>query len=214
MRLHRHIGRFAAGYLACGIVCCLLVQAGRSQTELLSTLPETDPLLEQLLLEWHAQQRALEQLRAQQEALLQAIDLSRKELATSLSRGMDSTFARLDTLNEVLAAQRAHDLEFIRHSNRRVLTVLACLTGLLFLAMLWVTVISTRAMNRLTAALSATPFAHLPLNAPTPPALLTQSGAAQLQNAIERLERRIAELENHPGPSPQQENQGAKVQAA
>jgi hypothetical protein len=92
--------------------------------------------------------------------------------------------------------------------------VVACLTGLLFLAMLLVTVISTRAMNRLTTALSASPFAHAQLNAPTPAALLTQSGAAQLQSAIERLERRIAELENHSSPQPHQESHEAKVQAA
>jgi hypothetical protein len=200
------------GFVACVMSCCLLAPSGWSQTEFSDTFPEL--LLEQLLWERQAQQAALEQLQAQQASALQAIELTRNEIAAAMLRNADSTLARLDTLGDVLAAQRAHDLEFIRNSNRRVLTVVACLTGLLFLAMLAVTVISTRAMNRLTTALSASPFAHSQLNAPSATALLTESGAAQLQSAIERLERRIAELENGAVSQPPHESGAAKVQVA
>jgi hypothetical protein len=209
MRLHPHIKRFAAGFIACAIFCHLLAQTGWSQTEWFEPLP--DPLFEELLWEWQAQQAALEQLQAQQAATLQAIELSRTEIAASLSQSVDSTLARLDSLNDALVAQRESDLEFIRHSNRRVLTVVAGLMGLLLVGMLLVTLISTRAMNRLTTVLSASSVAHSQLNLPTPAALLTESGAAQLQGAIERLERRIAQLENHPADQPSHEG---KAQAA
>jgi len=212
MRLHPYITRFAAGYFACVMLCFCLAQPGRSQDELPASLP--DPLVEELLWEWQTQQATLQLLQTQQEAMLLAIELTRKEIATSLSRSVDSTFLRLDTMNKALVAQRENDLEFIRNSNRRVLTVVSGLTGLLFVGMLLVTLISTRAMNRLTTVLSASPFAHSQLNAPTPASLaglLTESGAAQLQIAIERLERRIAELENHSTNQPSHE---AKIQAA
>jgi BMFP domain-containing protein YqiC len=195
MRLQRQLRRFATGFLACVVGCGLLAQTGNVQSELPANLP--DLLVENLLWEWHAQQSALEQLRTQQQATLQAIELTRKEMATVFSRNMDSTLARLDTMNEVLVAQREHDLEFIRNSNRRVLTVVSSLTGLLFLTMLLVTVFSTRAMNRLTIALSTSSFTHPQLNAPPEASLLTESGTAQLQSALEHLEQRITELENH-----------------
>jgi hypothetical protein len=74
-----------------------------------------------------------------------------------------------------------------------------------------VTLFSTRAMNRLTTVLSASSFTPSQLNLPPPAALLTETGAAQLQSAIERLERRIAQLENHPADQPAHEG---KAQAA
>jgi hypothetical protein len=209
MRLHPHIKRFAAGFIACAIFCPLLAQPGWSQTEWFEPLP--DPRFEELLWEWQAQQAALEQLQAQQTATLQAIELSRTEIAASLSQSVDSTLARLDSMNDALVAQREHDLQFIRNSNRRVLTVVAGLMGLLLVGMLLVTLISTRAMNRLTTVLSASSFTPSQLNLPTPAALLTETGAAQLQSAIERLERRIAQLENHPADQPAHEG---KAQAA
>jgi small-conductance mechanosensitive channel len=211
MRLHPHIWPFAAGFVACVICCRLLAQPGALPAEAESSTVLPDPLLEGLLWEWQAQQAALEALRAQQQAALQAIELTRREIATSLSQSVDSTLVRLDTLNEALLAQSEHDLQFIRNSNRRVLTVVAGLAGLLFVGMLLVTLISTRAMNRLTAALSASPFAHPQLNPPAPAALLTESSSVQLLAALERLERRIAELENHSAshPSPEPKAQAA-----
>lgn len=211
MQLHRHIRRLATGFLACLTVCGLLVQSVGAQTE--SPVDISNLLVEDLLWEWHAQQAALEQLRTQQQATLQAIELTRKEITTIFSRNMDSTLSRLDTMNEVLVAQREHDLEFIRNSNQRVLTVVSCLTGLLFLTMLLVTVFSTRAMNRLTTALSTSSFAHPQLNAPQETGLITENGAAQLQTTLERLEQRIAELENHSAHPATAGSREAKVHA-
>lgn len=208
MRLHPHFKRFAAGFAACVILFPFLVQPGWSQTEPPAMLP--DPFVEQLLLEWQAQLAALEQLQAQQAATLQAIELSRTEIATAAARSVDLTLARLDTMHDALAAQREHDLEFIRNSNRRVLTMVSGLVGLLFLGILLVTLVSTRAMNRLTVALSSLPFAQSQLNASTPAGLLTESGAAHLQNAIERLEQRIAGLESHSGNQPPPESHETK----
>jgi BMFP domain-containing protein YqiC len=212
MRKHWYIRRFATGFLACVMLCGLSAPIGRAEVESPATLP--DSLLEDLLLEWQAQQATLEQLRAQQASTLQAIELTRREISTALSQNVGSTLARLDTMNEVLVVQREHDLEFIRNSNRRVLTVLSCLASLLFLAMLLLTVLSTRAMNRLSAALSASSFAHPQLNALATAGLLTESGAAQLQSTLERLEQRIAELENHSAPSSPQGSRETNVTAA
>ena len=203
MRPRQQIQCFATGLAACMISCQLLAQAVWAEAEMPAPMP--DPLVEELLWEWQAQQAALGQLQTQQEATLLAIDLTRKEIATTLSQSADSTLAQLDTMSRVLVAQREHDLEFIRNSNRRVLTVVAGLMGLLFLGMLMVTLISTRAMNRLTVVLSASPFAHSQLNARAPTGLLTESGAAHLQSAIERLEQRIAELENPSSSQPPHE---------
>jgi BMFP domain-containing protein YqiC len=179
-----------------------------------SPLLDPELLVENLLWEWRAQQAALQQLRTQQQATLAAIELTRKEIATVFAHNMDSTLSRLDTMNEVLVAQREHDLEFIRNSNRRVLTVVSSLTGLLFLTMLLVTVFSTRAMNRLTAALSSSSFVPPRLSAAPPAGLLADAGAAQLQGALERLEQRISELEHQaaqPTPLPASQD---KVHAA
>jgi len=213
MQLHRYITRFVAGFAACMAGCGLLAQTVSVPTESPANFfPEL--LVENLLWEWQAQQAALEQLRTQQQATLQAIELTRKEISTVFSHNMDSTLSRLDTMNEVLVAQREHDLEFIRNSNQRVLTVVSSLTGLLFLTMLLLTVFSTRAMNRLTTALSNSSFAHPQLNAPPQPGLLTESGAAELQSALERLEQRITELENHAAPPAALVNPQDKVHAA
>jgi len=127
---------------------------------------------------------------------------------------MDSTLARLDTMKEVLVAQHEHDLEFIRNSNRMVLTVVSSLTGLLFLTMLLVTVFSTRAMNRLTTALSTSSFTQPQLQAPPQPELLTETGAQQLETVLERLEQRISELENHASRPTTTGNPEAEAHAA
>lgn len=211
MRLQRHFKRFAAGFVVWLSAGGLLAQSPSTQAESSASLPGL--FVEELLWEWQAQQAALEELRTQQQATLQAIELTRKEITTVFSRHQDSTITRLNTLNEVLLAQREHDLEFIHNANRRVLTVMSCLAGLLFLAMLLLTVISTRAMNRLTTALSASSFAPPQLAAPAPSGLLTESGAAQLQTALERLEQRIIELENQ-SAQPSSAGSEDKVHAA
>ncbi len=209
MRLYRQIKRLAAGFVACLLLLRSLTPTGWSQEAWSPLWPE--PLLEELLLEWQAQQVALEQLRSQQNETLRAIEQTRTEMAAVWSRGVDSTLARLDTLNETLSAQRAQDLEFMRASNRRILAMVVGLTGLLFACMLVVALLSTRAVNRLTVVLSSSALGRLPLETPPPAALLTESGAVQLQSALERLERRIAELENH---SSHPTSHDAKAQAA
>ena len=212
MRLQPHFTRVAAGFAACVTLFLFPVQPGWAQAESPALLP--DPLVEELLLEWQAQQAALELLQAQQAATLQAVELSRTETAIASAKSVELTLARLDAMHGALAAQREHDLGFIRNSNRRVLTVVSGLVGLLFLGMLLVTIVSTRAMNRLTVALSSLPFAHSQLNAPTPAGLLSETGAAHLQNAIERLEHRIAGLENHSGSQPPPESHETKDHSA
>ncbi len=207
MRLNPHLKRFATGFAAC-MIFLSLVQPGLSQAE--SPAIWLDPFVEAMLLEWQAQQAALEQLQAQQAATLQAIELGRTETASALSRSADLTLTRLGDMQQSLIAQRQQDLEFIRNSNRRVLTIVSGLVGLLFLGILLVTLVSTRAMNRLTTALSALPLAQTPLAAPAPAGLLTESGASQLQTAIERLEQRIAGLENFSGNQPPPENRETK----
>jgi hypothetical protein len=204
MRPHARIGPCSAGNVACLCLWCLLVQSGGSQTN--SPATPRDPALETAILHWQSQLTRLEQLQAQQAATLKNIEAGQQQIARAFTQSVDNTIARLDAMNDALAAQRERSLEFIRDSNHLMLKVVAGLAGLLFLGILFMALVSSRALNRLSAMVLASPLMH-----PQPPPhaladepaesrLLTSYPAGarelELQSAVRRLESRIAELEN------------------
>ncbi len=204
MRPHARIGLLSAGNVVCLCLCCLLVQPGWSQTNSPATPP--DPALESAIRYWQSQLTKLEQLQAQQAAALKNIEDGQQQIARALTQSMDNTVARLDAMNDALEAQRERSLEFIRDSNHLMLKVVAGLAGLLFLGILFMALVSSRALNRLSAVVLASPLMHpLPqphalADEPAEARLLTSDPAEpreiQLQNAFKRLESRIAELES------------------
>src|SRR6266550_8445434 len=201
MRPHARIGLFSAGNVACLCLWCLLVRPGWSQTNSLATPP--DPALESAIRYWESQLTKLEQLQTQQAATLKSIEEGQQQIARAVTQGVDDTVARLDAMNEALAAQRERSLEFIRDSNHLMLKVVAGLAGLLFLGILFMALVSSRALNRLSAVVLASPWMHpLPqsraladesaearlLTSTSPPA---DSREIQLQSAVQRLENHI-----------------------
>ena len=109
MRPHARIGLFSAGNVACLCLWCLLVRPGWSQTNFPATPP--DPALESAIRYWESQLTGLEQLQAQQAATLKNIEEGQQQIARALTQSVDNTVARLDAMDEALAAQRERNLE-------------------------------------------------------------------------------------------------------
>jgi hypothetical protein len=156
--------------------------------------------------DWQSNLAKLEQMQTQHEAKLRAVEQGQQTLAQSLTHSVDTTVARLNAMNDGLVAQREKDLEYIRSSNHLILKVVVGMSGLLFLGIALLALASGRAMKKLNHTVLASPLVHAPplldeLEDESPNARLTagrpaQSRKLQLQRVIERLENRIAELEN------------------
>jgi tetratricopeptide (TPR) repeat protein len=136
----------------------------------------------------------------------QAIERNRLEAEAALTHNTEAITAQLNLIQRALETQRERDLETMRSSNRFML-ILACgFAGVGMLAMLLTAYLQWRAVHRLGEIPTTLPPAHLlgstraiaALGAGDAPVAL--AGAAEQSNArllavIERLEKRISELE-------------------
>jgi tetratricopeptide (TPR) repeat protein len=156
--------------------------------------------------------RAYLQLQEQLHATQLAIERNRQETETAATRNAEAVALRLQALQEALVAQRAQELEAIRSANRLMITIGGAFAVVAFLAMLLTAYFQWRAVSRL-AEFSVLSQASLTMgHAPTlgigagasdlhpVTGALTEQVNPRLLGALERLEKRIAELEHTARP--------------
>jgi tetratricopeptide (TPR) repeat protein len=151
--------------------------------------------------------RSYLQLQEQLHATQLAIEQSRTQAETAAAQNAKALAARLSDIEQSLASQRIQELETMQSSNRVMLFVAGVFAALGFLAMLFMAYFQWRTINRLAEITAALPLAHA-LGAGSPVAALGAGDAhllaagspeqsnQRLLGALERLEKRIYELEH------------------
>ena len=147
--------------------------------------------------------RSYLQLQEQLHATQLAIGQGLTQAETAAAQNARTLTARLSDIEQTLASQRAQELEAMQTSNQVVLLVAGGFAVLGFLAMLSMGYFQWRTINRLAEVTTALPLTHA-LGAGDGP-LLT-AGAPELSSqrllgALERLEKRIYELEHTAHPT-------------
>src|ERR1035441_449156 len=161
--------------------------------------------------------RSYLQLQEQIHATQLAVERSRTQAEAAAAETAKEFSARLQGIEQALASQRAQELEAMQSSNRVMLIVAGLFAALGLLAMLFMAYFQWRTINRLAEIFAALPMAHalgsgvaVAALGAGDPHLVTISPAEQssqrLLGTLERLEKRIHELENtartpfHAGP--------------
>jgi len=179
------------------------VEKGWKSPEVLLTPQQLQEQHQQLL-------KAVDLIRQDTQAHLQryatAVDRIRKDTDASLKRFTTAVDGKLDRLNRVVASEREHDLQTLRSSNRFALMIASIIVGLLLLEILCLAWISGRAVNRLATRMSTwiaeqssfpSAAAVVGIHAGHPLAgSLVEETSLRLQNAIERVEQRLLDLEH------------------
>ena len=151
--------------------------------------------------------RAYLQLQEQLHATQLAIEQTRQEANESTRRNAEIIAARLKLIEQTLVLQRERELETMQKSNRLILTGAGVFGGIGILALVFTAWFLLRAMNRLSQIAATFPIGHA-LGAGAATAALggghphlvgfgpADSPGPRLLGAIERLEKRIHELES------------------
>jgi tetratricopeptide (TPR) repeat protein len=156
--------------------------------------------------------RAYLQLQEQIHEAQLAIERNRQDTEDTTTRNSKALAERLVMIEQSLNAQRASELEAVQHANRTMLIVVSSFAALGCLAVLLTAYFQWRAVNRFTAVSSALALGNSPASWRT---MATLGGAGnsagsigrgdpfstRLLGAIERLEKRIQELERVSRPA-------------
>ena len=159
------------------------------------------------------------QLQEQLHSAQLAIEQNRKEADTAARHTAELLTARLKNIEEQLTTQgeqRQREMESLRSSNRATLFLAAILAAMGVIAIVFTSLFQIRAMNRLAEIATAFSASHAlggvraaGALAGDGPHLVTLSTAEQssqrLLGAIERLEKRVHELEHTSHPPVAQE---------
>ena len=190
------------------ILALTLAGAARSLEAADAPAPATPPIHPE---ETNAQDtlRSYLQLQEQLHTTQLAIERNRQESDAAAARTAEVLAARLQSIEQALAAQRAQELTAMQSSNRVMIIVAGSFAITGFLAMLLVAYFQWRTVSRL---------AELAAHLPTAPALgmgspfgalgqgdgpvvtvgPAERSSLRLLGAMEKLEKRIAELEHIP----------------
>ncbi|MBI3850864.1 MAG: tetratricopeptide repeat protein [Verrucomicrobia bacterium] len=178
-------------------------QGTKSSTSATSEPPSDEVSVAQQAL--RAYLLAQEQLRAIQ----RDIEQSHKDAEAAAQRNAEAIAGSLNLIAQNLATQRERELEAMHDSNRTMLIVAGSFGGIGFLAMVFTAWFQMRSMNRLTEVASALrlgqshdyPFAALGTGDSQRVALdPVEQSNRQYLGAIERLQKRIYELEHSTAP--------------
>jgi len=164
--------------------------------------------------ERQALRQALDELRQQvNTSSRQILDQSSKD-AEALSRKVQDTLsARLDLIERTLAQSQQRELDALRASNKTFLTLAGLFAGLGVLGILIAALILARSINRFSEVTLSLPGAGHALSAPADRAALGpgEPGSAtpaqfeqvnaRFSEALERLEKRIREIESWNPPA-------------
>ena len=164
--------------------------------------------------------RSYVHLQEQIHAAQLAIDRNRQEARDAAEQTANALMDRLKALEEAISAQRSRELDVMQNSsnimqssNRNMFIVGAAFAIIGFLAVLSMAYFQWRAVGRLTEISAALPAVRTLGPAPALAALGPGDGPVvtvgpaehsnvRLLNALERLERRIVELEHTTAPAP------------
>src|ERR1017187_6723618 len=153
----------------------------------------------------------IEQARQDAATAARAVEQARQDAETSAKRNSDEVEARLNRIEQSVTAQREHEIEPVRLSQRSTLITVGIFASLGFLGTIFFVVFLLRIMNRRTETL-ITQFTGQMLGTGFTPAALAagdthvvsvnrvEQSTARFVNTIERLERRINELEGTSEP--------------
>jgi tetratricopeptide (TPR) repeat protein len=152
--------------------------------------------------------RAYLYLQEQIHATRLALERSREEAEAAATRNAEALAARLQTIEVALASQRVGELQALQSSNRVMLIVAGTVAGVGLLAVVLMAFSHWRALGRLADIARSLPARTL---APAAAAIgagdtpLVTLGAAEQSNerllgALDRLEKRIYELEHTAHP--------------
>jgi tetratricopeptide (TPR) repeat protein len=157
--------------------------------------------------------RLQEQLHATQ----LAIEHNRTQTEASEEQNAKALGTRLSDIDQTLASQGAQELEAMQSSNNMILFVAGVFAMLGFLAMLSMAYFHWRTINRLAEITVASPMAHALSARASVAALGTgnarlvsmgspEQSSQRLLGALERLEKRIYELEHSAHPPLRQDS--------
>ncbi len=152
------------------------------------------------------------QLQEQLHATQLAIERNRKEADAAAAESAKAFAARLQGIEQALAAQRSQELEAMQSSNKVMLIVAGLFAALGFLAMLFMAFFQWRTIGRLAEISAALPLAHgfgarsSVTALGTAEAHLLAAGPAEqssqrLLGTLEQLEKRVSQLEHTNTPS-------------
>jgi tetratricopeptide (TPR) repeat protein len=185
-----------AGFCFLSVV---LAAAGAEKNNPAEAAPKTDEGNE-------AQQtlRSYLQLQEQLHDTLMIIERSRRETEAAAKASAEAISVRLDAIEKTMGAQQSHEATLLQSSNRVTLITACIFAGLGFLAMIFTAWFLLRAMNRLAAASpllggQALVHAHAPMLSPDPNLINlhpVEPASGRLLGVIERLEKRVHELEH------------------
>ena len=142
-----------------------------------------------------------EQLRATQRAVEQA----REEAQAEAKRAADTVTARLNVIEQAVNAQRQQEMESMRRSTRTMVTVVGIITAVGFIAVVFAGFVQMRAMSRLAEvshqlSVVLPGLRQLELGSGSSPGGETiGQNNANLLGAIDRLERRLEDVETSAG---------------
>jgi tetratricopeptide (TPR) repeat protein len=144
--------------------------------------------------------RAYLQLQEQLHATQLAIEQNRKEAKEVAAQNAEFLAGRLHDIEGALATQRARELEAMQSSNRVMLIVAGTFAAFGFVVMLLVAYFQWRTVHGLTgiSAAFSGPRALPPGDGPVVSIGPAEHSNVRLLGALERLEKRIYELEHSP----------------
>ena len=165
--------------------------------------------------------RAYLYLQEQLHMTQQAVERTRQDAEAAAARNAETTAARLQLIQDSLSAQRDREFDAIQDANRMVLIVAGIFASVGFVAMVFTAWLQWRAAGKFTELAAQLPAmraigpgwnpsgistgdSHVSIETPHMPNL-------RLSGAIERLEKRILELE-HAATPPLQSGGPADVQ--
>jgi tetratricopeptide (TPR) repeat protein len=146
--------------------------------------------------------RSYVQLQEQLHAAQLAIERNRLEAERAATRNVEIIAERLQTLENSLSAQRGRELEKLEGANRLMLIIGGACAAVGFLAMLLTAYLQWRAVGRLTefSMLSQASFTlgrgALPAPGGEGGSVAADQASSRLFGALDRLEKRILELEH------------------
>jgi len=150
--------------------------------------------------------RAYLQIQEQLHAATLAIEQARQDAEATARRHSDALTTRLQLIEQSMSLQRDRELESLQSLNRLVVIAVGVFAAVCLLVLLCTGWLQLRAMNRLAEVAAALPASHAlgfagnPAGLPAPeaasPGNPATASSARLLGVIDRLEKRVHELEH------------------
>lgn len=196
--------RFIAGALALATLSQVFVTAHCAEADTnLAAAAMSDTNTQETL-------RAYLQLQEQLHLTQLAVEQNRKEAKETAAQNSEMLAGRLQTIEKALESQRGRELEAMQSSNRAMLLIAGSFAGVGFLAMLLMSFFQWRTVSRLAEISAALPASFLgsaasraalePGNSHVVTVGPAEQSSVRLLGALERLEKRIYELEHTTRP--------------